>query len=278
MRLTRAQAGLLAHLAEGGSLPRSRIAKTLLPILQEAHVVRLERSGSSYLVRGRPDKIAAFAEHRWGIRDLRSFAAASPENRSRESIAEIAGDSKALPNHPLAGIFIRSFGNCALAQMPLAHTPRGSAIFISPAQLPKLKVAASTLIAIENPACLLSFEKALPHFPDLELGNIALVLRWSWGTAWREWLRRWQGAVFHFPDYDRAGLRIFATEVLRHRSDARLLIPADLKTLVSGRGNRKLFLRQGHLSLPNSNHPDIALVQAEIESSRKALEQEELVY
>ena len=278
MRLTPAQAGQLAHLADGGSLPRGRVAKALLPLLENAGVVRMEPSGSSYLVRGVPGKIEAFAEHRWGIRDLRRFALASPENRSRESLAEIAGDSKALPNQPLAGILIRSFGNCTLGGQALMHTPPGSAIFISPAQLPQLHVTASSLIAVENPACLLKFENALPRLAEADLANIALVLRWSWGAAWREWLRAWPGALLHFPDYDRAGLRIFATELLTRRPDARLLIPAHLETLLNERGRRELYLRHEHLPLLEAKHPDIAQVDALIQLSRKALEQEELLY
>jgi hypothetical protein len=35
------------------------------------------------------------------------------------------------------------------------------------------------LTAIENPACLLPFEKALRHFPGQKLNDTALVLRWS---------------------------------------------------------------------------------------------------
>ena len=278
MRLTPAQAGQLAHLAEGGSLPRGRVAKALLPLLENAGVVRMEPSGSSYLVRGVPGKIEAFAEHRWGIRDLRRLSLASPENRSRELLAEIAGDSKALPNQPLAGIFIRSFGNCTLDGQPLMHTPSGSAIFISPAQLPQLRVTASVLIAIENTKCHLKFENALPYFAQADLTNIALVLRWSWGAAWREWLRAWPGALLHFPDYDRAGLRIFATEVLPRRPEARLLIPANLDALLNERGSRKLYLRHEHLPLLEAKHPDIARVDAVIQRLRKALEQEKLLY
>jgi hypothetical protein len=133
--------------------------------LQKADVVRLEPSGSSYLVRGIPGKLKEFVEHHWGIRDLKRFAQATPDNRSRESLAEIAGDSKALRNAPLAGIFIRSFGNCFLQGQPLAMTPSGTAIFVSPSQLRGLEVSASTLIAVENPACLLNFEKTSRHFP-----------------------------------------------------------------------------------------------------------------
>lgn len=278
MRLTPAQAGQLVHLADGGSLPRSRVAKALLPLLENAGVVHMEKSGSSYLVRGVPGKIEVFAEHRWRIRDLRRFALSGPENRSRASLAETAGDSKALPTNPLTGIFIRSFGNCTLGGQPLMHTPPGSAIFISPVQLPQLRITATTLIAVENSECLLKFENALPHFAAVDLAKIALVLRWNWGVAWREWLHSWPGMLFHFPDYDRAGLRIFAAELLPHRPEARLLIPAHLDTLVNGRGSRELYLRHEHLSLLEAKHPDIARVNATIQLARKALEQEELLY
>ena len=259
-------------------MQRSRVAKALLPLLENAGVVRVERSGSSYLVRGVPRKVEAFAEQCWGVRDLRRFALAGPEDRSRASLAEIAGDSKALPSHPLAGIFIRSFGNCTLDGQALMHTPLGSAILISLAKLPQLRVTARTLIAVENSECLLKFENALQHFAEVDPESIVLILRWNWGTAWREWLRCWPGAVLHFPDYDRAGLRIFATEVLKHRADARLLIPIHLRTLLNSRGSRTLYLRHEHLSPTESKHPDIDVVEAEIELCRKALEQESLLY
>ena len=88
MRLTPAHAGQLVRLAAGGSLPKSRVSKALLPILQKADVVRLEPSGASYLVRGIPGKLEEFVEHYWGIRDLKSFAQAKPDNRSRGSQIE----------------------------------------------------------------------------------------------------------------------------------------------------------------------------------------------
>jgi hypothetical protein len=277
MRLIPAQAAQLLQLAEGRSLPRSRISRSLLPLLEKAGVIRNEKSGSSYLVRGIPGKIETLAEHTWGIRDLRRFAQAIPRERSRESLAETAGDSKALPNQPLTGLLIRSFGSCILAGESLARTPFGSAIFISPKELPGLQVTADMLIAVENSACFLKFEKTLQFFPELDLSNVALVLRWNWGVAWREWLGEWKGQMFYFPDYDRAGLRIFASEVLRHRPEARLLIPANLAALIRKHGSRRLFLRQEHLALLNAQHPDIAMVQAGIDSSRKALEQESLL-
>jgi len=277
MRLTPAHARQLARLAAGGSLPKSSLSKSLLPILQKADVVRLEPSGSSYLVRGIPGKLEQFVEHYWSVRDLEGFARATPDNRSRESLAEIAGDSKALRNHPLAGLFIRSFGNCFLQGRPLAVTPPGSAIFISPAQLPALEICASTLIAIENPACLLNFEKALRHFPGQKLDETALVLRWSWGIAWQEWIRQWPGAVLHFPDYDPAGLRIFASEVLSRRPEARLMIPHGFEALLEKYGSRRLYLRQEALSSELADDPRMKLVSALLKLHRKALEQEELL-
>ncbi len=278
MRLTPAHAGQLLRLAAGGSLPKSRLSKALLPILQNADVVRLEPSGASYLVRGIPGKLEEFVEHYWGIRDLKSFARATPDNRSREVLSEIAGDSKALRNYPLAGLFIRSFGNCFLQGHPLAVTPPGSAIFVSPAQLPALKIRAATLIAIENPACLPNFEKALPHFPGRELEKTALVLRWSWGSAWQDWLSRWAGAVLHFPDYDPAGLRIFASEVLSRRPEAELMIPRGFEALLVKRGSRKLYLRQEPLSSDLTNDVRMNPVSAFLKLHRKALEQEELLH
>jgi len=278
MRLTPAQARQLVHLSDGGSLPRKQVSKSLLPLLEEAHMVHLEKSGSSYVVRGVPGKIEAFAEQQWGIRDLRRFADARTENRTRESLAEIASDSKALPNSPLSGLFLRSFGNCSLAGQPLARTPPGSAIFISPAQLPHLRITAGTLVAIENVRCLLHFESARPHFTDEKLADFALVLRWSWGTAWQRWVRTWPGKLLHFPDYDRAGLRIFATELLPHRPDAQLLIPENLEALLSERGSRDLYLRHEHLRVLKANHSEIAQISASIDSARKGLEQESLLY
>jgi hypothetical protein len=277
MRLTPAHAGQLARLAAGGSLPKSRLSKELLPTLQNADVVQLEPSGSSYLVRGIPGKLEKFVEHHWGIRDLKRFAQATPDNRSRESLAEIAGDSKALRTSPLAGIFIRSFGNCFLQGQPLAMTPSGSAIFVAPSRLRDLEVSAATLIAVENPACLLNFEKTSRHFPGQKLDDIALVLRWSWGSAWQDWLRRWPGTVLHFPDYDPAGLRIFASEVLSRRPEAKLLIPEGFEAILEKHGSRKLYLRQEPLNIQLANDPRIKPVSILLEFHRKALEQEELL-
>ena len=140
MRLTCAQAGKLARLDAGESLPRSQLSKDLLFALQKADVVRLENSGSSYVVRGLPGKLASFVEHHWGVRDLVRYAQANPKNRSRGLLAEIAGDSKALPNRPFDGIFVRSFQSF-LASKPLNSVLRlrGGSVLRS-GDLPRLRM------------------------------------------------------------------------------------------------------------------------------------------
>ena len=144
--------------------------------------------------------------------------------------------------------------------------------------MPALEIRASTLIAIENPACLLNFEKTLRHFPGQKLDDIALVLRWSWGSAWKDWLRRWPGTVLHFPDYDPAGLRIFASEVLTRRPEAKLMIPHRFEMILEKHGSRKLYLRQEPLNSELANDPRIKPVAALLRAKRKALEQEELLH
>jgi hypothetical protein len=206
------------------------------------------------------------------------YSESSPGNRSRESLAEIAGDSKALSSRPLNGLFIRSFGDCFLRGQALAVTTPGSAIFVSPRELPHLEVRATTLVGIENSACLLNFEKCLPHFPKLNGDDFALILRWSWGAAWHQWIREWKGALRFFPDFDPAGLRIFASEVLPYRQDARLLFPAYLESLLKERGKRSLYLRQEFLLNCLPLHPDIARVKEHLQTIRKALEQESLLF
>jgi hypothetical protein len=278
MRLTPAHAAQLARLAAGGSLQKSSLSKTLLPVLQEAGVVRLEKAGSSYRVRGIPGELEKFVQHHWGIRDLKNYAQATPEKRSRGSLAEIAGDSKALPTHPLTGILMRCFGDCFLQSQSLGTTPCGSALLISPTQLPRLEIRARTLIAIENSECLLYFEKMLPHFPELRMSEAALVLRWSWGTTWQQWIRQWQGTLLYCPDYDPSGLVIFGSEVLAHRPDAHLLVPDKLKELLVERGSRSLYLRQEPWLNGLHDHSAIQKVKLMLKSSRKALEQESLLY
>src|SRR5262245_330958 len=134
MRLTNlscAQAANLVRLNAGESLPRSSIPKEVLHPLQDAGVVHLEKSGSSYVVRGVPGKLADFVVQHWGIRDLIRYSQASPDNRSRASLSEIAGDSKALPNRPFDGIFLRSFNNCFVGNDPMHKTPAGTAALVT---------------------------------------------------------------------------------------------------------------------------------------------------
>lgn len=277
MRLSPSQAAKLARLDVGESLPKGEISKAILLPLQEAHVVRLERSGSSYVVRGIPGKLARFAEHHWGIRDLAKFAAATPDHRSRATLADIAGNSKALPTSPLRGIFIRSPGGCYLRDQPLAITPLGSAVLVSLSALPHLRIETNYLIGIENVECLWHFESARKHFPLLQGVECALVLRWQWGDAWRQWLKEWQGQFFHFPDYDPSGLRVFVTEVLPHRPDARLLVPEHFETILDKRGKRDLYLKQ-EKDLPLLiEHTEVAQLCRTLRKGRKAFEQEELL-
>jgi hypothetical protein len=277
MRLTCAQAAKLVRLDAGESLPRSQLSKGLLYTLQKADVVRMEKSGSSYVVRGIPGKLASFVEHHWGVRDLARYAQANPTNRSRELLADIAGDSKALPNRPFDGIFIRSFDNCFLANKPLNSSPPGTAVLITVGNLPHLRVETPYLIAVENAKCLWHFEKAKRYFPDLTGLDYALVLRWHWGGAWRQWLDGWRGQLLYFPDYDPAGLRIFATEVLPHRPSARLLIPQDFETILQVRGERDLYLKQGKFLPVLDEHAELARLCRALRKARKAFEQESLL-
>jgi hypothetical protein len=276
-KLSCAQAANLVRLNAGESLPRSQLPKSVLLPLQEAGVVSFEKSASSYVVRGIPGKLAAFVEHHWGVRDLARYASTAPEDRTRELMAEIASDSKALPNQPFDGIFIRSFGNCYLGDDSLGQTPPGSAMLITVGELPRLSIKSEALVAVENARCLFAFEKALPHFPVLQSVNCALVLRWHWGGPWRRWLEQWKGNMLYFPDYDPAGLGIFASEVLPFRAQAELLIPQNFEGLLEKFGRRDLFLEQEQL-LP-AGHPNEQLqrLSAAVNRARKGLEQEQLL-
>lgn len=277
MRLSCAQAAKLVRLNAGESLPRSELSKALLAPLQQADVVRLEKSGSSYVVRGIPGKLATFVEHHWGIRDLMRYALAGPGNRSRQVLAEVAGDSKALPIRPFDGIFIRSFGNCFLGEKPLGSSPPGTATLVSLGELERLRVPSEHLIAVENVECFWHFEKMLPLFPDLASLKFALVLRWHWGGPWRHWLEQWSGQVLYFPDYDPAGLRIFATEVLPFRPGARLMIPHDFETILRARGRRDLYLKQERCLPLLDEHSEVSRLARILRNARKAFEQEELL-
>lgn len=280
MRLTNlscAQAANLVRLNAGESLPRSSLPKGVLQPLQGAGVVQLEKSGSSYVVRGVPGKLVDFVAQHWGIRDLIRYSQASPDNRSRASLSEIAGDSKALPNRPFDGIFIRSFQNCFVGNESLHKTPAGTAALVTLAELPNLRVEAPSLVAVENAECLWHFERMTRFFPDLAKMQYALVLRWHWGEPWRNWLSAWRGQLLYIPDYDPAGLRIFYSEVRPQRPDVRLLVPDGLETLIRERGDRKLFLKQERFLNSLDDDPQVSPVVQLLRSSRKALEQEALL-
>lgn len=277
MRLTSAQAARLVRLNAGESLPRSELSKPLLTALQNADVVRLEKSGASYVVRGIPGKVESFAERQWGVRDLLRYAQATPDSRSRELLADIAGDSKALPHQPLKGIFIRSFDNCFLGDTPLGSSPPGTAVLITLRELADLRIEADHLIAVENAECFWHFERAQPHFPDLVNLEYALVLRWQWGGQWRHWIEGWRGQLLYFPDYDPAGLRIFATEVLPFRPSARLLIPRDFDIILEARGKRDLYLKQEKCFPSPNAHVEVTRLARTLRAARKAFEQEELL-
>ncbi len=229
--------------------------KSVLLPLQAAHAVRLEPSGSSYVVRGIPGKLTQFVEHHWGIRDLTQFAEATPANRNRAMLADVGGDSKALPTNPFEGIFIRSFGSCYLRSQHLGTTPPGSALLITKSEIPELRVDSHYLIGIENVECFWKFENACKHFPQLIDAAITLVLRWHWGRAWQQWLNSWKGQFLYFPDYDPSGMSIFTSAILPHRMDARLLIPENFESLLDERGKRSLYLKQensclSHVCIP----------------------------
>lgn len=278
-QLTCAQAARLVRLNLGEAIPRSEFPKSVLQALQSGGVVQLEKSGSSYLVRGMPGRLAEFATYRWGIRDLERYALAAPDTRSRSLMATLAGDSKALPNGPLDGIFLRSFNNCYLGDQSLGLNPQGSAVLVSLGNLPRMRVTAGTLIATENAECLWNFENLLKFFPEVVHMQYAIVLRWHWGNVWREWLNAWSGQFLYVPDYDPAGLRIFVSEVLAQTPHATLLVPQDLEQLLEARGDRDLFLKQEKYIefCEKSGHPAVLRVCRAIRKTRKALEQESLL-
>jgi hypothetical protein len=149
-------------------------------------------------------------------------------------------------------------------------------LLVTLSELPSLRIQADHLIAVENTRCLLHFEKAFKHFPDLNGLGYALVLRWHWGSPWRRWLDGWKGQLLYFPDYDPAGLRIFATEVLRYRPSARLLIPRDFEAILE-RGNRDLYLKQEKLLPLQEEQAEVAHVCRSLRKARKAFEQEALL-
>lgn len=136
---------------------------------------------------------------------------------------------------------------------------------------------ASAIVGIENPACLLEFEKSQSHFPELQK-SLVLVLRWCWGTAWNDWLSQWEGNLFYFPDYDPAGLRIFEHEVLDKNPKASLLIPPNLEFLLRQRGQREIFLIQERFLPVSHTHPQINFVADLLRKTRRGLEQEHLLY
>src|SRR5689334_21123528 len=84
----------------------------------------------------------------------------------------------------------------------------------------------------------------LKFFPEVVAEQYAVVVRWPWRSVWRQWLKDWSGQVLYLPDYDPAGLRIFAAEVLPERPQAELLVPQDCEQLLEARGDRDLFLKQ----------------------------------
>ncbi|MDB6029445.1 MAG: hypothetical protein JWM68_5668 [Verrucomicrobiales bacterium] len=277
MRLTPAQAAQLVHLASGKSLPKSQIPKRVLQALEEhGNCVKFEKSGASYVVRGLPGQVQAFAKRHWGISDLAAFAQASPDARSRELLSAISEDSKTLPTNPLKGIFIRTFGQCFHGDSALGVTPFGTAILITLDVLPQLRLETPLIVAVENVECLWKFERMISHFPVLQAKQFTLILRWNWGQAWRKWLDSWKGGLFYIPDYDPAGLQIFSTEVLPFFPCARLLVPTDLKRFLNN-GKRERFLEQEHCLPVDSENAQVAELCALFKQVRKGLDQEALL-
>jgi hypothetical protein len=276
MRLTTKQASVLVRLDSGESIARSALSRALLLALQASKAVRLERAGSSYVVRGIPGRVAAFAGHECGIRDLRGFATLDPETRTGADLARLAGDTKALTINPLDGIFLRITEAAELHGKPLNATPEGCAHFIAASELPHLCASVPLWIGVENAECFLRFESCRRHFPDLDFTHASIVWRWSWGGRWQAWLRERPGKLTWFPDYDPAGLLIFSSQIRSCRPDVQLLVPNDLDELLE-HGSRKLFLRQERMldSLPPD--PDVQAVASRIKRVRKAVEHQMLI-
>lgn len=277
MQLSPSQAVKLLRLNRGESLPKSQLTSTVLETLRAGDAVVYEKSGAGTCIRGIPGAVAKIAEYHWGIRDLQKYSLITTENRDRAELSQIAGDSKALPTHPLRGIIFRCLGDCFLGEEPLGRNPEGSSTLITLKRLSALRITTSTIVAVENVESLHRFEHILPSFPQLQNLRYTLALRWNWGSAWRDWLAGWNGRLLYLPDYDPAGLRIFVSEVLPFSDSAELLIPQDFEALLGRDGRRELFLKQEHL-LPAA-HPNeqVQRLVAALRKSRKGLEQEQLL-
>ena len=265
-------------MATGGSLPKSEVGARVLKPLLDAHVVKLEKSGSSYVVRGIPDALPGFVESYWGIKDLSRFSALTIESRDRETLAVIASDSKALPNSPFDGIFFRSFGTCYIDDQPLGVCPEGTMRFLSVQQIPLLRVTSKTLVGVENVRCLLRFERVARWFPALMGLDLTVVLRWRWGATWRDWLRTWTGQFLYLPDYDPAGISIFVSEVQPLCAAARLMCPPDIDWLMQF-GNRERFIKQeAMLNVIQAHGKDeVAQIISLLRKHRTSFEQETLI-
>ncbi len=277
MQLSPSQAAKLLRLNKGESLPKSQLTPKVLEALRAGDAVVYEKSGAGTSIRGIPGEVAKIAEYRWGIRDLEKYFQVTPENRDRAELSQIAGDSKAVPTHPLKGIIIRCQGDCFLSEEPLGRNPEGSSTLVTLKRLPALRISTAVIVAVENVENLHWFERMLPHFPSLQNQHHTLVLRWNWGAAWRNWLAGWTGRLLYIPDYDPAGLRIFVTEVLPFKESAELLIPQDFEALLERFGRRDLFLKQEHLIAAEHSNEQLKWVTSALRKLRKGLEQEQLL-
>jgi hypothetical protein len=83
--------------------------------------------------------------------------------------------------------------------------------------------------------------------------------------------------LLYFPDYDLAGLKIFATEVLPYRPNASLLIPRNFESILENRGDRELYLKHEKYLPTLNDYAELTHICDILKKVRKALEQESLL-
>jgi hypothetical protein len=275
MLLTTAQARTLLRLADGEVLAQSLLSEGVRRALLAENALDRRRCGPGFVMSADSRRLRDVIKTRWGIADLEGFITeGEADERSRAGLALAAADSKALPNNPMSGTYLRTLGRASVTLGGTrAVVPDGGALFVPVKMLAAMVVEPSVIIGVENGASFFNIERMGLGIP----ADAVVFWRSGWGTQWRKWLAAAKPDFYYAGDYDPAGLAIFEHEVLRYCSDARLLVPDKLAELVDQYGSQTLYEKQesryGDL---HPTDPAAAAVLDVIRSRRKGLEQETL--
>ncbi len=253
MKLTKGLISRLKMLANGGSVPASRLCGKWVDELIAERVLATEIHGTrrSYRVTNVQTFLLSLTRYNEALCDLdvaERFVSGEDDFLRSEQV-ELTGNSKIVSQRTCPGFLVNSYESvvCTLYDRPFTvYPPEGSYIFISDWQA--FSIACDVLVVgIENMENFREIRRQKYLF-DLLISSgeyhLLFVSRYPQSTDLRRWLQSIPNRYLHFGDFDLAGIHIFLSEFWQYLDErASFIIPPDIEERLAS-GSRERYDNQ----------------------------------